>query len=175
MEELCANIPEEEVLVDLPEQEKYTADGRPMKCIGTDDVRIELVREPSRVYKRVYRCRVYADPRAEMETGKADIHEIKRAQIEATASEESWIALYRVLINYGQELGYINTKCSSFIPELLAQSDQTCARINQDIARFCMDNPGYNYAELTLVWAAFAGIGAVYHWNKDWNTLSQTT
>ncbi len=73
MEELCANIPEEEVLVDLPEQEKYTADGRPMKCIGTDDVRIELVREPSRVYKRVYRCRVYADPRAEMETGKADI------------------------------------------------------------------------------------------------------
>ena len=73
IEELCANIPEEEVLLDLPEQEKYTADGRPLKCIGTDDVRIELVREPSRVYKRVYRCRVYADPRAEAETGKADI------------------------------------------------------------------------------------------------------
>ena len=73
MEELCANIPEEEVLLDLPEQEKYTADGRPLKCIGTDDVRIELVREPSRVYKRVYRCRVYADPIAEAETGKADI------------------------------------------------------------------------------------------------------
>ena len=73
MEELCANIPEEEVLADLPEQEKFTSDGRPLKCIGTDDVRIELVREPSRVYKRVYRCRVYADPRAEAETGKADI------------------------------------------------------------------------------------------------------
>ena len=73
MEELCANIPEEEVLADLPEQEKFTSDGRPLKCIGTDDVRIELVREPSRVYKRVYRCRVYADPIAEAETGKADI------------------------------------------------------------------------------------------------------
>ena len=73
MEELCANIPEEEVLVDLPEREKFTADGRPLKCIGTDEVRTELVREPSRVYKRVYRCRVYADPRAEAETGKADI------------------------------------------------------------------------------------------------------
>lgn len=73
MEELCANIPEEEVLVDLPEREKYTSDGRPLKCIGTDDVRIELIREPSRVYKRVYRCRVYADPGAEAETGKADI------------------------------------------------------------------------------------------------------
>ncbi len=73
LEELCANIPEEEVLVDLPEQEKFTSDGRALKCIGTDDVRTELVREPSRVYKRVYRCRVYADPRAEAETGKADI------------------------------------------------------------------------------------------------------
>ena len=73
MEELCANIPEEEVLVDLPEQEKFTADGRPLKCIGTDNVRVELVREPGRIYKRVYRCKVYADPRAEAESGKADI------------------------------------------------------------------------------------------------------
>ena len=46
---------------------------RPMKCIGTDEVRTELVREPGRIYKRVYRCKVYADPRAEAETGKASI------------------------------------------------------------------------------------------------------
>ena len=50
MEELCANVPEETVIVDLPEEEKFTADGRPLKCIGTDDVRVELIREPSRVY-----------------------------------------------------------------------------------------------------------------------------
>ena len=73
MEELCANVPEETVIVDLPQEQKFTADGRPLKCIGTDDVRVELIREPSRVYKRVYRCRVYADPKAEEETGKADI------------------------------------------------------------------------------------------------------
>lgn len=73
MEELCANIPEETVMVDLPEEQKFTADGRPLKCIGTDDVRVELIREPSRVYKRVYRCKVYADPKAEEETGQADI------------------------------------------------------------------------------------------------------
>ena len=73
MEELCANIPEETVMVDLPEEQKFTADGRPLKCIGTDDVRMELIREPSRVYKRVYRCKVYADPKAEEETGQADI------------------------------------------------------------------------------------------------------
>ena len=73
MEELCANIPEEEILVDLPEDKKTSADGRALKCIGTDDVRVELVKEPSRIYKRVYRCRVYADPKAETENGKADI------------------------------------------------------------------------------------------------------
>lgn len=73
MEELCANVPEETVIVDLPEEQKFTVDGRSLKCIGTDDVRVELIREPSRVYKRVYRCKVYADPKAEEETGKADI------------------------------------------------------------------------------------------------------
>ena len=73
MEELCANVPEETVIVDLPQEQKFTADGRPLKCIGTDDVRVELIREPSRVYKRVYRCRVYADPKAEEKAGKADI------------------------------------------------------------------------------------------------------
>ena len=73
MEELCANVPEETVIVDLPEEQKFTADGRSLKCIGTDDVRVELIREPSRVYKRVYRCKVYADPKAEEETGQADM------------------------------------------------------------------------------------------------------
>ena len=73
MEELCANIPEETVIVDLPEEQKFSADGHPLKCIGTDDVRVELIREPSRIYKRVYRCKVYADPKVEEETGNADI------------------------------------------------------------------------------------------------------
>ncbi len=73
IEELCANVPEETVIVDLPDEQKLTTDGRPLKCIGTDDVRVELIREPSRIYKRVYRCKVYADPKAEEETGNADI------------------------------------------------------------------------------------------------------
>ena len=65
MEELCANIPEEIILLDLPEEQKRTADGRELKCIGTDYVRTELVREPSRIYKLTYRCNVYEDPKAE--------------------------------------------------------------------------------------------------------------
>ena len=73
LEELCANVPVEEVPLDLPEEQKLTADGRPLKCIGSETVRTELVREPGRVFKRVYIRKVYADPKAEEETGKADI------------------------------------------------------------------------------------------------------
>lgn len=73
MEELAANLPEEPVILDLPEAQKHTADGRPMKYIGTDLIRSELVREPERVYVRKYYCRAYADPIAEQLTGRADI------------------------------------------------------------------------------------------------------
>ena len=71
--ELAANLPEEEVIVDLPEEKKFTEDGRPLKCIGTDLVRSELVREPGRVYVRKYYCKTYADPKAEEKNGCADI------------------------------------------------------------------------------------------------------
>ena len=86
-EELYADLREEEILADLPEEEKFTADGRPLKYIGTDDVRTELVKEPSRIYKRVYRCKVYADPQAEAKTGKADI---RRAHIPAPLLPHSY-------------------------------------------------------------------------------------
>ena len=73
MEEFCANLPEEPVVIDLPEDEKKTADGRPLKYIGTDLVRTELIKEPARVYVKKYYCKTYADPIAEALTGKADI------------------------------------------------------------------------------------------------------
>ena len=73
MEEFAAKLPEEPVILDLPEDKKRTADGRPLKYIGTDLVRSELVREPERVYVRKYYCMTYADPIAEALTGHADI------------------------------------------------------------------------------------------------------
>ena len=73
LEEFAANLPEEPVILDLPDNEKYTNDGRPLKYIGTDLIRTELIREPERVYVKKYYCRSYADPVAEALTGKADI------------------------------------------------------------------------------------------------------
>ena len=73
LEELAANLPEEPVILDLPDTEKYTQDGRPLKYIGTDLIRSELVKEPARIYVKKYYCRTYTDPVAEALTGKADI------------------------------------------------------------------------------------------------------
>ena len=73
LEELVANLPEEPVILDLPDAEKYTQDGRPLKYIGTDLIRSELVKEPARIYVKKYYCRTYTDPVAEALTGKADI------------------------------------------------------------------------------------------------------
>ena len=73
MEEFAANLPEEPVILDLPDNEKYTKDGRPLKYIGTDLIRTELIREPEKIYVKKYYCRSYADPVAEALTGKADI------------------------------------------------------------------------------------------------------
>ena len=57
LEELAANLPEEPVILDLPDAEKYTQDGRPLKYIGTDLIRSELVKEPARIYVKKYYCR----------------------------------------------------------------------------------------------------------------------
>ena len=61
------------MILDLPDAEKYTADGRPLKYIGTDLIRSELVRTPERIYVKKYYCKSYADPIAEALTGHADI------------------------------------------------------------------------------------------------------
>ena len=87
LEELCADLPVEEIIADIPEDEKYTADGRALKYIGMDEVRTELVREPSRVYVRKYYCKSYADPQAEVQTGCADI---RRADTPAPLLEHSY-------------------------------------------------------------------------------------
>ena len=73
LEELAANLPEEPVILDLSDAEKYTQDGRPLKYIGTDLIRSELVKEPTRIYVKKYYCRTYSDPIAEALTGNADI------------------------------------------------------------------------------------------------------
>ena len=71
LEEFAASLEERVETIDLPETEKFTADGRPLKCVGKDLVRTELIREPSKAYIRKVYVKTYADPKAEEETGSA--------------------------------------------------------------------------------------------------------
>ncbi|MBQ3704150.1 MAG: IS66 family transposase [Oscillospiraceae bacterium] len=73
LEEFAANLEERVETIDLPEEQKVTADGRPLKYVGVDLVRSELVREPSKAYIRKIFIKTYADPKAEEETGRADL------------------------------------------------------------------------------------------------------
>lgn len=66
LEELCEGLPVEEILCDIPEDEKTG-----LKCIGTEEVRTELIKEKAKYRVKKYLRKVYADPKAEAETGEA--------------------------------------------------------------------------------------------------------
>ena len=72
LEELCEGLPVEEVLCDIPEEEKAG-----LKCIGTETVRTELIKEKAKYRVKKYLRKVYADPKAEAETGEAQIVKAK--------------------------------------------------------------------------------------------------
>ena len=77
MAEFAANLRVEEEIVDLPEEEKFNANGEPLKCIGKVEVRSELIREPERVYIRKYFALSYADPSVEARTGEGVFKQAK--------------------------------------------------------------------------------------------------
>ena len=73
MEDLISDLPTEEVLCDLPENERVNAQGEQLKCIGREFVRTEICKKKAEVtVKKIYRL-TYVDPRTEAETGYADI------------------------------------------------------------------------------------------------------
>ena len=117
---------------------KFTVDGRPLKCIGTDDVRVELIREPSRVYKRVYRCKVYADPKAEEETRYADI---RRPHVPAPLLPHSYASASVVT-------DIIVKKYADALP--LYRQEQMWKRLGVNLKRNTMSNWVIQTAELYL-------------------------
>jgi transposase len=73
LEELCASLPVEECIVDLPEEEKQTQDGKPLICIGQEYVRTELVVERAKAKVVKHYRKVYADREQEDVTGCTEI------------------------------------------------------------------------------------------------------
>ncbi len=87
LKELAVNLPVVEKIVDLQENQKFNAQGEPLKKIGKVEVRSELIREPEKVYLLKYYALTYADPHAEQETGTAVI---KTAQAPAPLIPHSY-------------------------------------------------------------------------------------
>ena len=61
LEELCRNLPVEERIIDLPEEEKINADGKPLTYIGMDPIRTEIEVERTRAKVVKYFRKVYKD------------------------------------------------------------------------------------------------------------------
>ena len=151
LEEFAANLEEKVETIDLPEEEKVTADGRPLKYVGVDLVRSELIREPSRAYIRKIFIKTYADPKAEEETGCADL---RRPHVPAPLLPHSYASASVVtdiivkkfadaLPLYRQEqmwkrLG-VDLKRDAFLRELLRQAvihaDETTLQVNKEPGR----------------------------------------
>ena len=73
LEELCATLPVEERIVDLPDDEKLNANGHVLVCIGQEYIRTELVLERAKAKVVKHYRKVYADRQLEQETGYSEV------------------------------------------------------------------------------------------------------
>ena len=73
LEELCASLPEEERIVDLPDDEKLNINGHELVCIGQEYIRTELVLERAKAKVVKHYLKVYADRELEQETGYSEV------------------------------------------------------------------------------------------------------
>lgn len=73
LEELCATLPVEERIVDLPDEEKANASGQALVCIGQEYIRTELVLERAKAKVVKHYRKVYADRQLEQETGYSEV------------------------------------------------------------------------------------------------------
>ena len=138
LEEFAANLEERIETIDLPEGQKVTADGRPLKCIGVDLVRSELIREPSKAYIRKVYIKTYADPKAEEETGHAELY---RPQVPVPLLPHSYASSSVVT-------DIIVKKFADALP--LYRQEQMWKRLGVDLKRNTMANWVIQAAELYL-------------------------
>ena len=73
LEELCASLPVEERVADLPDDEKVSASGHTLSCIGQEYIRTELVLERAKAKVVKHYRKVYADRELEQEPGDSQV------------------------------------------------------------------------------------------------------
>jgi len=88
-------------------------------------------------------------------------------------STTNYILVADELLSDGRQRGYIKSTEYTSIPELISLSDEVLYAIFNDAMDYCEKKGSDNALPITNVWAAFAGMGAVYYWNKDWPLLAK--
>lgn len=58
------------------------------------------------------------------------------------------------------------------IPELIVQSEKVCNDVLKDMVSH-KEDPHCMNPVIWINWAIYAGIGAVWHWNEDWDSLKE--
>ena len=85
----------------------------------------------------------------------------------------NYIEVAEALLNDGREKGEIKSTEYTFIPELISLADDVIRAILNDALDYCKEKDSQKALHITNIWAAFAGMGAVYYWNNDWPNLEK--
>ena len=85
----------------------------------------------------------------------------------------NYLEVAEVLLKDGREKGEIKSTEHAFIPELIGLADDAISAILNDALDYCAGKDPQKALHITNVWAAFAGMGAVYYWDNDWPKLEK--
>lgn len=84
----------------------------------------------------------------------------------------NWLLVAERLLSIGRNDGHILSSGFPQIPELMVYAEAVSFQILKETIENYRKNPKINPFNTTFTWAAFAGMGAVYHWNMNWEELS---
>ncbi len=107
---------------------------------------------------------------------RQEIQRLASSKQNTPPKPRNWLLLASKLLESGREKGYIQSDGFPQIPELLLQAEPTCLRLLDAQLDYQEHHPETQANGTLTIYAfsALAGMGAVYHWNEDWDTLSKT-
>lgn len=90
-----------------------------------------------------------------------------------TSKESHYLDILPELLNIGRKEGFIRSEDIAYIPELLTLSADVCLKLCHDINEYGKEHPEIDTLSTSFQWCAYAGMGAVFHWNLNWDDLAK--
>lgn len=85
----------------------------------------------------------------------------------------SYVEVAEKLLDVGRREGFIQSKDFAHIPEIVARAEEVSMKILNAITSYAEENAGsvQDPVITSMVWAAYAGMGAVCRWHVAWHEL----